>query len=97
MTIGQWKKKKYKIIDDGLFLMEISPDSCCLQDEIREKFCGDRFFRFVPASIFMNERFLGVKDAKWMWEDEAEWKTYRREWKKWRKKFLMGAYDEWVH
>lgn len=90
-------KKKYKIIDDGLFLMEISPDSCCLQDEIREKFCGDRFFRFVPASIFMNERFLGVKDAKWMWEDEAEWKTYRREWKKWRKKFLMGAYDEWVH
>ena len=44
----------------------------------------------------MNERFLGVKDAKWMWEDEAEWKTYRREWKKWRKNFswvlMMNGY-----
>lgn len=91
------EKKKYKIIDNGLFLMEISSDSCCGQDEIRKKFCGDRVFRFVPASMFMNERFLGVKDAKWMWEDEAEWKTYRREWKEWRKKFLMGVYDKWVY
>ena len=70
------KTTRYKIIDNET-LIEI-PTSSDRKDKLRYEFCGPRGYRFVPATKLPGEFISSVRDPKWMWKNEEDWRAYKK-------------------
>jgi hypothetical protein len=67
---------KYKIIDNEI--LEEIPTVSDEKDKLQLEFCGPRVYRFVPATKFQNEFYMRIKNTKWMWKNEEDWKAYKK-------------------
>lgn len=70
------KTTRYKIIDRET-LVEI-PTGNDSKEKLRLEFCGPRVYRFVPATKLPDEFISSVRDPKWMWKNEEDWKAYKK-------------------
>lgn len=87
-----WRLKtdKYKIINSTT-LEEIPTDSDYVEN-IRREFCGNRIYRFVPATAIQEEYLAPIKYEKWIWQSKDEWKAYRRRSKNLRSIWAHGRW-----
>lgn len=70
------KTNKYKIINNEI--LEEIPTGDDEKDKLRREFSGLRVYRFVPATKLPDEFISSVRDPKWMWKNEEDWKGYKK-------------------
>lgn len=67
---------KYKVINNEI--LEEIPTGDNEKDKLRREFSGLRVYRFVPATKLPDEFISSVRDPKWMWKNEEDWRAYKK-------------------